>query len=66
MYFIRKYADCWAVHNDDTGRSRPLTEDEKALLLEEFKGDQDGYMRLLDDRVLTFFVDRIASIKDLP
>ncbi len=39
MYFIRKYADCWAVHNDDNGRSRPLTQDEKALLLEEFKGD---------------------------
>jgi hypothetical protein len=65
MYFIRKYADCWAVHNDDTGRSRLLSQDEKALLLEEFKGDQDGDMRLLDDRVLTLYVDRIISIKDL-
>ena len=28
MYYIRKYADCWAIHDDDTGASRPLTEDE--------------------------------------
>ena len=28
MYYIRKYANCWAIHDDDTGASRPLTENE--------------------------------------
>ena len=36
MYIIRKYSDCWAVHNDDTGASRRLSEAEKELVLIEF------------------------------
>jgi hypothetical protein len=25
MYYIKKYANCWAIHNDDTGVSRSLS-----------------------------------------
>lgn len=58
MFFIRKYADCWAVHNDDTGDSRKLTEKEVKLVQEEFPA-------LLDPQVRTIFSDNIHSL-DLP
>ena len=58
MYFIRKYADCWAVHNDDTGESRKLTEEEQEAAQEEFPA-------LGDPQVRSVFSDTIQSL-DLP
>ena len=59
MYFIKKYADCWAIHNDDNGASRPLTADEKELALKEFP-------QLSEERVCTVFTDEAASIIQKP
>lgn len=55
MYYIRKYADCWAVHDDDTGASRKLQLDEVEKLKNEFDS-------LCDERVRTVFTDEIRSI----
>jgi hypothetical protein len=55
MFFIRKYADCWAVHNDDTGESRPLTEQEQKDVQEEFPS-------LLDEQVRSIFMDNIRCL----
>ena len=52
---IRKYSDCWAIHDDDTGTSRPLSNEEVEIVKEEFPG-------LVDDKVRTVFTDKIASI----
>ena len=48
MFFIRKYADCWAVHNDDTGESRKLTEQEQKAVQEEFPSLQAHRRRSMD------------------
>jgi len=55
MYYIQKYSNCWAIHDDDTGASRPLTEDETKTLTSEFPD-------LTDDAVRTVFTDAIKSI----
>lgn len=55
MYYIRKYSDCWAIHDDDTGKSRPLTDEESDEVRTEFPD-------LADDSVKTFFTDKINSI----
>ena len=55
MFFIRKYADCWAVHNDDTGESRKLTEEEQ-------KAVQDEFPSLLDEQVRSIFMDNIRCL----
>jgi hypothetical protein len=55
MYYIRKYSDCWAVHNDDTGASRPLEKEEEEAVKKEFPG-------LTDDKVRTVFMDIIITI----
>ncbi|OJW52855.1 MAG: hypothetical protein BGO55_06200 [Sphingobacteriales bacterium 50-39] len=55
MYFIRKYADCWAVHNDDTGESRKLTEEEIHAVQEEFPA-------LSDEQVRSIFSDNIHCL----
>ena len=59
MYYIRKYADCWAVHNDATGKSRPLTEEERQRVQQEFT-------ELADKQLRTIFTEQINSLKDLP
>ena len=59
MYYIKKYADCWAIHNDQTGASRALNESEKEQLLQEFP-------LLADAQVRTVFADTICSIKEKP
>ena len=59
MYYVRKYADCWAIHNDDNGRSRPLTEAEKELFIKEFP-------EIKQENVRTIFSDNIYSIKEKP
>jgi len=55
MYYIRKYADCWAIHDDDTGASRPLSTQEVDALQKE-------YPSLADPKVRTFFTDTINII----
>lgn len=55
MYYIRKYSNCWAIHDDDTGASRPLTDDEAKKLTSEFPG-------LAEDAVRTVFTDTVQSI----
>lgn len=55
MYYIRKYADCWAVYDDVTGSSRKLTTTE----VEKVKIEFDC---LKDEKVLTIYTDRIRSI----
>jgi len=59
MYYIRKYADCWAIHDDDTGASRPLTD-------EEIKAAQYEFPTLTDPNVRTVFTDTITTITLLP
>jgi len=59
MYYIKKYADCWAVHNDHTGNSRPLNE-------EECKKVKDEFPALADNRTRTVYADQIRSIDKLP
>jgi hypothetical protein len=55
MYYIRKYADCWAVHDDVTGASRKLTTEEKERLKNEFDS-------LRNEKVLTIYSDSIRSL----
>lgn len=55
MYIIRKYADCWAVHDDDTGFSRPLKTEEMEAVQQEFEC-------LKEDNLITVYADDIYSI----
>jgi len=55
MYFIRKYANCWAIHDDDSGASRPLNLQEVIALSKEFPA-------LADEDLRTVFTDTILSI----
>jgi hypothetical protein len=59
MYYIKKYADCWAIHNDDNGKSRPLTEKEVTTVQEE-------YPTLKDNQVGTVNADQIRSLENKP
>lgn len=36
MYYISRYKDCSAIHNDDNGHSRKLTDQEVARAKQEF------------------------------
>jgi len=59
MYYIRKYADCWAIHNDDTGKSRPLTEKEVEVVRIE-------YPDLNDEKVRAVYVDQVEGLDNKP
>lgn len=59
MYYIKKYKDCWAIHNDDNGMSRKLTGQEVEQAKQEFP-------ELKDPRVITFYSDFVRSIKEKP
>ena len=59
MYYIRKYADCWAIHNDDTGTCRKLTDQEVKLVSREL-------LALTDPKVRTVFTDQIRSVQKKP
>ncbi len=59
MYYIKKYADCWAIHNDDNGKSRKLTDKE----VEEVKKELS---ELENPKVRTVFADQIKSLKEKP
>jgi hypothetical protein len=59
MYFIKKYSNCWAIHNDDNGQSRALTADEVEAVKKELPA-------LNDAKTLTVFTDRISCIQNKP
>ncbi|MDX2246673.1 MAG: hypothetical protein SF052_07860 [Bacteroidia bacterium] len=63
MYYIRKYSGNWAVHNNYTGKSRPLNDSEVQLILAEFPNLQNY---LNTSQAVTFFRNKIRSIADLP
>jgi len=55
MYYIRKYSNCWAIHGDDTGESRPLAP-------EEVDAVQKQFTTLADPKVRTIFTDTIDIV----
>jgi len=59
MYCIRKLADCWAVFNLDTGKSRPLTAEEVAVARVEFPS-------LDNPKVTAFYTDVMDCITNKP
>lgn len=63
MYYIRKSSANWAVHNNFTGRSRQLNDEEVKLIVTEFPALRNG---LSSSGSLTYFRNRIKSIADLP
>lgn len=56
MYYIKKYSNGWAIHDDVTKGSRLLNEIEVAKVKIEFPS-------LADEKVLTVFSDQIRSIQ---
>lgn len=59
MYYIRKYSNGWAIHNDDNGESRLLNEREVEAIKKEFP-------QLEDENVRTVFADKVKSIQEKP
>lgn len=59
MYYIRKYSNGWAIHNDDNGAARLLNEQEVEAIKQEFPD-------LEDERVLTVYADEVKSVKEKP
>ena len=59
MYYIRKYSNGWAIHNDDNGGSRLLDEEEVKAVRREFP-------ELENEKVRTVFADEVKSIKEKP
>lgn len=59
MYYITKYSNGWAIHNDDNGASRLLTQQEVEVVKKEFP-------ELENERVRTIFADQVKSIKEKP
>jgi hypothetical protein len=59
MYYIKKYANCWAIHNDQNGRSRKLT-------LQEIESVKNELPELKNPQVVTVYSDYIQSIKEKP
>jgi hypothetical protein len=57
MYYIKKYANGWAIHNDGNGLSRLLTQQEVEAVKQEFPG-------LRDESVRVVFTDKVESIKE--
>jgi hypothetical protein len=59
MYYIRKYKDCWAIHNDENGSSRRLTAQEVEAVKKELP-------ELENPQVRTVFIDCIHCLKNKP
>lgn len=59
MYYIRKYSNGWAIHNDENGSSRLLTADEMEAVKREFPD-------LNDEKVRTVYADEVKSIREKP
>ena len=57
MYYIRKYSNGWAIHNDDNGEARLLNDDEVEAVKQEFP-------ELEEEKVRTVFADEVKSIKE--
>jgi hypothetical protein len=57
MYYIKKYSNGWAIHNDDNGSSRLLTYQEVEAVIKEFP-------QLEDKKVRTVFADRVKSVHE--
>jgi len=59
MYYIRKYSNGVAIHNDANGCSRLLTEQEVEAVKKEFP-------QLSQSQVRTVFADQVKSIREKP
>jgi hypothetical protein len=59
MYYIRKYSNGWAIHNDDNGEARLLNEEEVKAVRQEFP-------ELEEEKVLTVFTDEVKSVREKP
>ena len=59
MFYIRKYSNGWAIHNDANGCSRLLTQQEVEAVKKEFP-------QLEDAQVRTVFADQVKSVKEKP
>jgi hypothetical protein len=59
MYYIKKYANCWAIHNDANGKSRKLSEQEVEQAKQEFP-------ELAEAKVATVYSDIVKSIREKP
>lgn len=59
MYYIKKYTNCWAIHNDDNNQSRALTPAEAETV-------QNELPTLKEVSTLTVYADRISSIQNKP
>ena len=59
MYCIRKFADCWAVFNLDTDKSRRLTEEEVKLV-------REAVPSLNDPQTAAWYSDRVECINGKP
>jgi hypothetical protein len=59
MFYIRKYSNGVAIHNDANGCSRLLTEKEVEAVKKEFP-------QLEEESVRTVFADQVKSIKGRP
>lgn len=55
MYQVKKYADCNAVHDLDSEKSRKLTDEEWEKILIE-------HPALVDDKCVSIFTDTITVI----
>jgi len=63
MYYIRKSASKWAVHNNFTGKSRRLNDSEVQQIITEFPVLANS---ISAEGSLTYFRNRITSIPNLP
>jgi hypothetical protein len=59
MYYIKKYANCWAIHNDENGKGRKLTCKEVEQAKQEFP-------ELKEAKVATVYSDVVKSIREKP
>jgi type II secretory pathway component PulC len=59
MYYIKKYANCWVIFNDNNGNSRKLTAQEVEAAKKELP-------ELKNPQVVTVYSDCIQSIKEKP
>ncbi len=63
MYYIRKFSEHWAVHNNFTGKHRVLSDNEVEQILTEFPNLKNS---LKSSKTVTYFRNKIKSINDLP
>jgi len=59
MFCIKKFADCWALFNLDTDKSRRLSDEEVRVLRADIP-------TLNDPGVAAYFTDSVNGIVDKP